>query len=373
MERAVASTASRVPAAGSPVTGRTSRRRVAPGAWRSLLRAVASGRSTEHPEQRAAGDRERAAINKLLDAVASVADGTSPADLPELEPSEARRLIRSLREELMLAWSEASRPPGREEVRTVLRALDAVEDVVASRPLRQQTTGNDHIPCITAFAHDLRSPLTSILVLVDALRSGSGGPLTDVQARQLRLVYAAAFGLCSLANDLLDAWKTQVTGVDMLGEAEPVAFSVAEVMFGVRDIVLPIAEEHGIELRLGLPRVDARLGYPAPLSRVLLNLASNALRETQEGYVEMLVREHPCDRLEYVVRDTGPGIDAKVLAALGGGGTPDAFTPGGVVSRTGLGLTICRRLVAAMGGTMHVDSQPGLGTSISCTFTQRPA
>jgi signal transduction histidine kinase len=223
---------------------------------------------------------------------------------------------------------------------------------------------------VTALAHDLRSPLTSVLFLVDSLRSGSAGPLTAAQKRQLNLVYVAAFGLCSVANDLLEASRAQDPTTGIIGNARPVAFSVAETLYGVRDIVLPIAEEKNVELLLETPAVDGRIGYPAALGRVLLNLVSNALREAEDGRVEITARDVGDEHVEYRVSDTGPGIAPEMLARLFEPVRSARSQPREAFCSAGLGLAICRRLVEAMGGELHVESHPGRGTSFVCTLSQ---
>jgi signal transduction histidine kinase len=130
----------------------------------------------------------------------------------------------------------------------------------------------------------------------------------------------------------------------------------------VRDIVQPMAEEKGLTVRLIVPEADSRLGHPGALNRVLLNLTTNALKFTSEGYVELAAKQTSRTRLEFSVRDTGRGIPAEVMSSLF-----DTFRrrtkPGDYTfSSAGLGLAICRKLVSAMGGELKVDTAPDYGT-----------
>ncbi|HXH63415.1 MAG TPA: ATP-binding protein, partial [Gemmatimonadales bacterium] len=98
------------------------------------------------------------------------------------------------------------------------------------------------------------------------------------------------------------------------------------------------------------------------LSRVLLNLTTNALKFTEVGSVVVSARVTGPSRMEFAVRDTGPGIDQESMKNL-----YQPFVRGDVSRRakfsgSGLGLAICRKLVAAMGGELQVDSRPGCGT-----------
>jgi signal transduction histidine kinase len=130
----------------------------------------------------------------------------------------------------------------------------------------------------------------------------------------------------------------------------------------VRDIVLPIAEEKGLQVQVHTPDVEFRVGHPVALSRVLLNLTTNALKFTTEGLVEVQGIPLDGDRVEFSVRDTGRGIPPQHMASL-----YEPFRrrqkPGEYAfSGSGLGLSICRKLVEAMGSTMQVETESGAGT-----------
>ena len=109
------------------------------------------------------------------------------------------------------------------------------------------------------------------------------------------------------------------------------------------------------------PDVDFRVGHPGALNRVLLNLTTNALKFTSSGFVEISVKSLAPSRLEFSVRDTGRGIPPQVMSSLF-----DPFRrrdPGDYAfSSAGLGLSICRKLVAAMGGTLGVETSETNGT-----------
>jgi signal transduction histidine kinase len=207
-------------------------------------------------------------------------------------------------------------------------------------------------------AHDMRSPLGSILFLVDTIRRGQSGTVTQVQERQLGLVYGAALGLSTLASDVVDA----ING-DRLVDGLRTPFSITEVLLGVCAIVRPLAEEKNLVLNTTFPQIDGRLGYPSALSRVLLNLTTNALRYTERGSVAVGATEHSPTLIEFWIEDTGRGIPDNVLAMLF-----DGFRPGSVgirFSSAGLGLAICRNLLEKMGSSLLVDTAVEEGTRFS--------
>jgi len=210
---------------------------------------------------------------------------------------------------------------------------------------------------LRSVAHDLRSPMTSILFLAEALQRGQSGAVNDVQRRQLGLIYTAALGLNSVASDIID-----VTRSEHFMEPAPVAFSVTSVLEAVQDIVRPMAEEKQLALRLQPPAMDQRLGHPVALSRALLNLTTNALKFTDQGHVEVVALDRDTDYIEFSVRDTGRGMDPATLATLFDPMRKVNGRAGRLFSQTGLGLTICRKLVEAMGSELRVETRLGWGT-----------
>jgi signal transduction histidine kinase len=211
---------------------------------------------------------------------------------------------------------------------------------------------------VVEMAHDLRSPLTSILFLAETLQRGQSGPLTDAQRRQLGLIRSAALCLCATASDVLELAR----GGERLTDQAPEPFSVADVFRSVRDLVHPVAEQKGLDLAFATPAIDWRQGQPRALSRVLLNLTTNALKFTEKGSVRIEAYERSIERVEFSVDDTGPGIDPDSLSTLY---QPFRITGADLryhVSHSGLGLAICRKLVRAMGSELFVDTEPGRGT-----------
>ena len=283
-----------------------------------------------------------------------------------------QRLLWPLRLALTQAWIEADPPPDTGEILRSLRLLEALRadlhvDPPGWSPLG--LTAPEGFEMVVEVAHDLRSPLTSILFLAETLRRGQSGEVNDLQRRQLGLIYSAALGLVSLAGDLMELAQ----GGDRLVNTTPSPFSVHEVLESACDIVRPLAEEKKIALRV-LPVVgDQRIGFPAALSRVLVNLVSNALKYTQEGFVEITARARGLAMVEFAVRDTGPGIREEARDTLF---VPFRRGPGSdrqVFSGTGLGLAISRRLVQVMGSDLHYETAPAWGTRFYFELDLPPA
>jgi signal transduction histidine kinase len=248
----------------------------------------------------------------------------------------------------------------RPERRTEPRQLDPrVLESPESTDLAGHLAGPRGFEMVIEMAHDLRSPLSSILVLAESLRDGQAGTVNEAQRRQLGLIYSAALYLCSAASDLTELAR----GGNRLHEPEAAPFSVREVLLAVRDMVRPMAEEKGLRVELEFPWPDQRLGHTRPLSRALLNLATNALKFTERGHVTIGGRATGPSRVEFWVQDTGPGIAAASLANLY---APVRRTAALELrhhfSSSGLGLAITRKLIMAMDSQLHCDTTPGVGT-----------
>ena len=254
----------------------------------------------------------------------------------------------------------------------VLHAIERVQQTLADETAQRfaaRLSEGDAMNLVVEVAHDMRSPLSSILFLAERLRRGQSGPITPVQERQLGLMYSAAFGLSTLASDVMELAR----GGDRLVSHQPLPFSVREIMDAVRDVVQPMAEEKGLTLTFQPPEADWRVGYPQALNRVLLNLATNALKFTNAGRVTVAGRAAGRTRVEFVVEDTGRGIPPHVLATLF-----DAFrrrqAPGDYAfSSAGLGLSICRKLILAMGSELVVETELERGTRFRFELELPPA
>ena len=297
-------------------------------------------------------EQSRAEIREQLDEVVRwLGENLQPesATAGSFPPVIAREYVSTLKGNFLAELDAAPGLDAREVVRS-LRKLDEAEDAwkrTERGKFISRLTGADCADAVVAIAHDIRSPLCSILLLVDSLRRAEKGA-NPIRERQLGLIYGAAFGLSTTVSNLIGAARGDLV------QGEPVPFSVTETMHTVSAIVLPMCEEKGIPLQMHFPEEDARIGHAFAIQQALLNLASNAVRYTDAGSVAIGCSEISADRCEFWVEDTGPGIPEEVLKRLCYG-----FPPEGVklrFSSAGLGLAIVRTLVEAMGSTLEIDT-----------------
>lgn len=219
---------------------------------------------------------------------------------------------------------------------------------------------------LASMSHELRTPLNAILGFTGLLLMQLPGPLTEAQQRQLELVQRSGKHLLSLINDLLDLAKIEAGKTELHIENVNCQAVLEEIASTLR----PAAAAKGLALNLELSAapLDASADRRA-LHQVVLNLAGNAVKFTNEGQVTMRLHQ----RLGHVVievQDTGIGISQQDQGRL--------FKPFSQVGAarttagegTGLGLHLSHRLAELMQGHIELRSQPGQG---SCFALVLPA
>jgi signal transduction histidine kinase len=335
---------------------------IAPALWDALRESVLWAEAEwERVIEHASGAEEATAHLALLCTAIRQEVAGLPAETSVVPRNALSRRWLGLIRTAFVERARALPAPDPAQLLNILHAIERVGlhlEADWAQHFTDRLSSPDGLELVVEVAHDLRSPLTSILFLAETLQRGRSGPVNPVQERQLGLIYSAAFGLSSVASDVIELAR----GGDRLVDLDPIPFSVTDILESVRDIVQPIAEEKNLTVRLTVPESDFRIGHPVALSRVLLNLTTNALKFTGEGFVELTAVQCGVRALEFSVRDTGRGIPPQSMATLF-----EPFRrrqkPGEYAfSGSGLGLSICRKLVEAMGSVMQVDTSPGYGT-----------
>jgi hypothetical protein len=219
-------------------------------------------------------------------------------------------------------------------------------------------------------SHEVRTPLNGVLGMADLLLKT---PLSPEQ-REYALTIRESAGLqLTILDAILDAARIEAGKMTI----ESIPFSPAELTAQIHMAFRGAAAEKGLELELKTKNLpDAALGDPRRLRQVLANLASNALKFTSQGRVTIeasAAGEGGAAHLIFSVSDTGLGIAPADQRRIF-----DMFTQadGSTTRRAGgagLGLSNCRGLVALMGGSIHLESEPGVGSRFWFWLPLEPA
>lgn len=329
------------------------------GVWRAFDRAIDEARDAFSPA--VAAQDLLPFLDSLQDSVRCVVVGVPPQPAsPPLSISTTQVLECVRRRFVTEVYSEENAADAQQAIH-ILNALGHVQcllDMGAREQTPDLLAGRDAAGLLIEIAHDMRSPLAAILFLLDMLRTERSGAINDLQKQQLRLIYGASLGVMQLACDLIDS----VRGESKLVGERPTDFSIIETLSAVKEIVQPMGEEKGVGVEIIGPKRDARMGLPAALNRILLNLTSNAIKFTSSGMVTVTATEVSPTLVEFAVQDSGRGIPAEVMEQLFKPFRRSDARRARTFSSAGLGLSICHKLTLALGSELRVTTTASKGT-----------
>jgi two-component system, OmpR family, phosphate regulon sensor histidine kinase PhoR len=236
--------------------------------------------------------------------------------------------------------------------------------VLALRDISELTRlGRARRDFITNISHELRTPLTAIRLLLDALRSASGG-LSDAQRGYLSQIETQTEALTQMTQELSDLAQIESGQLPMRMIGSALRDIAAEVIARLE----PQRARTGLRIDNAIDPALRALVDPAQVARVLLNLTHNAIKFTPTGGITLDAQAIEDGYVRVSVTDTGVGIPADEL--------PRVFERFYKVDRargqsgTGLGLAIAKHIVEAHGGRIWVESTLGRGTTFYLTLLQ---
>lgn len=225
---------------------------------------------------------------------------------------------------------------------------------------------------LASMSHELRTPLNAIIGFTGTLLMKLPGPINADQEKQLNTVQTGARHLLALINDLLDLAKIEA------GKAELtlVPTDCAEVIEEVAASLRPQAEAKGLELTVAAPARLLIHSDRRALKQVVINLANNAIKFTERGYVGISLEQRVTNSgsriLAISVEDTGIGIRTEDQAKLFEAYSQVDARSGHGREGTGLGLHLSRKLAEALGGTIEFSSNYGGGSTFSLVLPELP-
>jgi PAS domain S-box-containing protein len=261
-----------------------------------------------------------------------------------------KRWVNTIKKPLTLSDGQVNVLGVSVDITPIKQHAEALED---AKKVKEQFLAN--------ISHEIRTPINGIVGMIKMLESS---PTLPGQKKYLDAIKKSSETLQVLISDILDFSIIESGNIRF----DNIGFKPKPLLNALIDSFRYAANEKGIQLTLNYdPYVDEVLiGDPVRLNQILLNLLGNAIKFTQKGYVRIYVLKkndsEATARLQFIVEDSGIGIDEKNLQRIF-----ESFEQADVkITRnyggTGLGLSIVRQLVELQGGQINVESKTGTGT-----------
>jgi signal transduction histidine kinase/CheY-like chemotaxis protein len=352
--------------------------RVLNGSYRSQtgmgLGIVGTRRLMDRFEIRSSPAGTRVRLGRLLPRHAPLVEGAAASrigeELARQQPADPFQELQRQNQELIGALDALERRQNEltllnRELEDTNRGVVALYAELDERADRLRRADDVKTRFLSEMTHEFRTPVNSIQALCRMLLDRTDGDLSGEQERQVSFIQRSAESLSELVNDLLDIAKVEAGKIEIY----PIEFDVAHLFGALRGMLRPLLVNQSVSLVFDEPESAWTLRTDeAKVSQILRNFISNALKFTERGEVRVSARTVPENKIEFSVADTGIGIAAEDQERIFQDFTQIDSALQRRVKGTGLGLPLCRKLADLLGGTVHVDSEIGRGSTFTLSL-----
>jgi K+-sensing histidine kinase KdpD len=345
-----------------------------PGAKTMSVRSLAGLERTQ--SELPAETAEDIATRSLMEGEPVLVDGALRRDFPEVDDATESLICVPLRGEgrvigALCVYGEKGRRLSTDMLSFLSRLGDLAALSIANASVYESLKKLDEARLwfLRRAAHELVSPLSVLQSISMNLLQGYLGEITDRQREEIERMRARAAGLSEVVGDLLALARGMARPQSSAGESKAEMVDLCRTILETVAFFQPAARERGILLSIGAPCSRCPVpGSQEGVKSILSNLVSNAIKYSAPGKPVSIVLAPTTGGTDLVVTDHGIGIPATERERLGNeffrASNARAFTESG----TGLGIAVVASEVKALGGSLHIESEEGKGTTVKVFF-----